>query len=329
MIRRFHWIEGLGALLLGVGACIGTAHAAQASYPSKPLRLLVPFTPGGSQDVSARLISAPAAQALGQNIVIDNRPGSGGLIAAQEAARATPDGYTLFMSSGAQMGIAPALRPKIGYDPVKSFIHLIHLTDTPMVLIAYPSLPASNAKDLIAYSHANRGKVNTASTGTGTYTHMTIELFKQITGADVTHIPYKGAAPAISDLIGRQIQTMFTSVASAQPHTAAGRLKGIAIAAPKRSPAMPETSTFAEQGISGLEVSSWTGIALPAGVSPQIVARLTKEFAAALQNAEVKSKMSALGADLNGSSGEAFSKMVRDDVARWAKVVQTAGIKLQ
>ena len=329
MTVKLRWIGGLCAIVLGTGSYVLAAHAAQSAYPSKPLRLLVPFTPGGSQDVAARLISAPAAQALGQNIVIDNRPGSGGLIAAQEAARATPDGYTLFMSSGAQMGISPALRPKIGYDPVKSFAHVIHLTDTPMVLIAYPSLPAANAKELIAYSHANRGKVNTASTGTGTYTHMTIELFKQITGADVTHIPYKGAAPAITDLIGRQIQTMFTSVASAQPHTAAGRLKGIAIAAPKRSPAMPETATFAEQGISGLEVSSWTGISLPAGVSPSIVARLGKEFSAALQNAEVKSRMTALGADLNGTGGAEFSKMVGDDAARWAKVVQTAGIKLQ
>jgi tripartite-type tricarboxylate transporter receptor subunit TctC len=312
-----------------MGACFGAAHAAQPAYPSKALRLLVPFTPGGSQDVAARLISAPAAQALGQNIVIDNRPGSGGLIAAQEASRATPDGYTLFMSSGAQMAISPALRSRIGYDPVKSFVHVIHLTDTPMVLIAYPSLPVSNAKELIAYSHANRGKVNTASTGTGTYTHMTIELFKQITGADVTHIPYKGAAPAISDLIGRQIQTMFTSVASAQPHTAAGRLKGIGIAAPRRSPAMPETATFAEQGITGLEVSSWTGISVPAGVAPAIVERLGREFGAALQNPEVRTRMATLGADLNGTRGAAFSGMVADDVARWAKVVRTAGIKLE
>ncbi len=178
MTVKLRWIGGLCAIALGTGSYVLAAHAAQSAYPSKPLRLLVPFTPGGSQDVAARLISAPAAQALGQNIVIDNRPGSGGLIAAQEAARATPDGYTLFMSSGAQMGISPALRPKIGYDPVKSFTHVIHLTDTPMVLIAYPSLSAANAKELIAYSHANRGKVNTASTGTGTYTHMTDEILR-------------------------------------------------------------------------------------------------------------------------------------------------------
>lgn len=321
MIRR----SILGACLAG---CIaGTALAAQP-YPSKPLRLLVPFTPGGSQDVAARLVSAPVAHALGQNVVIDNRPGSGGLIAAQEAARATPDGYTLFMSSGAQMGISPALRAKVGYDPVKSFTHVINMTDTPMALIAFPAFPVANAKELIAYSIANRGKVNTASTGNGTYTHMSIELFKQLTGADLTHVPYKGAAPAITDLMSRQVQTMFTATASAQPYTSTGRLKGIGVAAPKRSRAMPETATFAEQGIAGMEVSSWVGISVPSGVSLAIVDRLAREFAAALQTAEVRDRLANLGAEVNGTSGAAFQAMVRDDVERWARVVRSAGIKL-
>jgi tripartite-type tricarboxylate transporter receptor subunit TctC len=320
--------EALLVVLCAAGVGSAPVFAAQA-YPSKPLRLLVPFTPGGSQDVGARLVSGPVAQSLGQNVVIDNRPGSGGLIAAQEAARANPDGYTLFMSSGAQMSIVPALRSKLAYDPIKSFTHVIHLTDTPMALIAYPALPVSNAKELIAYSHANRGKVNTASTGNGTYTHMTIELFKQITGADLTHIPYKGAAPAITDLLARQIQTMFTATASAQPYTSTGRLKGIGVAAPKRSRAMPETATFAEQGIAGLEVSSWVGISVPAGVPEAIVERLAKEYGAALQNPEVRERLLSLGAEINGNSGAAFSTMVRMDVERWAKVVRTAGIKLE
>ncbi|RPI47648.1 MAG: tripartite tricarboxylate transporter substrate binding protein [Betaproteobacteria bacterium] len=326
---KTRWAWRLGCLL-AISTWTLDASAAQApAYPSKPLRLLVPFTPGGSQDVAARLVSAPVAQTLGQNIVIDNRPGSGGLIAAQEAARAPADGYTLFMSSGAQMGISPALRPKIGYDPVKSFAHVIHLTDTPMVLIAHPQLPASNAKELVAYSLANRVKVNTASTGLGTYTHMTLELFKLTTGADLTHIPYKGAAPAITDLLGRQVQTMFTSTASAQPYTSTGRLKPIGIAAAKRSRAMPEAATFAEQGIAGLEVSSWVGISVPAGVQPGIVDRLAREFAASLQTTDVRNRLNALGAEVAGVSGPAFATMVRDDVARWLKVVRSAGIKLE
>jgi tripartite-type tricarboxylate transporter receptor subunit TctC len=304
----------------------GTAAPAQ-DYPTKPIRLLVPFTPGGSQDVAARLISAPVAQALGQNIVIDNRAGSGGMIAAQETARAAADGYTLFMASGAQMGISPALHAKVGYDPVKSFVHVIHLTDTPMCLIAHPQLPVAGAKDLVAYANANRGKVNTASTGIGTYTHLTLELFKQITGADLTHIPYKGAAPAINDLLGRQIQTMFTSTASAQPYTSGGRLKGLGVAAVKRSRAMPEVATFKEQGLVGLEVSSWVGISVPAGVRAAVVNRLAKEYGAALKLPDVREKLERLGADVAGDSGESFARMVRADVERWAKVVRTAGIK--
>jgi tripartite-type tricarboxylate transporter receptor subunit TctC len=305
------------------------ARTSAQDYPTRPLRLLVPFTPGGSQDVAARLISAPVAQALGQNVVVDNRAGSGGLIAAQEAARAPHDGYTLFMASGAQMGISPALHAKVGYDPVKSFVHVIHLTDTPMSLIAHPQLPVANAKELVSYSIAHRGKLNTASTGIGTYTHLTLELFKQITGADLTHVPYKGAAPAINDLLGRQIQTMFTSTASAQPYTSTGRLKALGVAAAKRSRAMPEAATFAEQGFAGLEVSVWLGIAVPAGVNRAIVDRLAKEFAASLRVAEVRERLATLGAEVNATSGDAFARMVRADVERWAKVVRTAGIKIE
>lgn len=312
----------------GLIACAASAPAHAQSYPTKPIRLLVPFTPGGSQDVAARLISAPVAQALGENIVIDNRAGSGGIIAAQEAARAPADGYTLFMSSGAQMSISPALR-KVSYDPVKGFTHVIHLTDTPMVLIAHPALPVSNAKELVSYSLANRGKLNTASTGNGTYTHMTLELFKQVTGADLTHIPYKGAAPAIADLLGRQVQTMFTSTASAQPYTSTGRLKTIGVAAPKRSRAMPEAPTFAEQGIAGVEVSSWVGISVPAGVPAAVTDRLAKAYAAALQVPEVRERLASLGAEVAGVSGAAFQTMVREDVQRWAQVVRSAGIKVE
>lgn len=316
-------------MLLGLAAVLGSLAVLAQPYPTKPLRLLVPFTPGGSQDVAARLISGPVAAALGQNVVVDNRAGSGGLIAAQEAARAQRDGYTLFMASGAQMGISPALRTSVGYDPIKSFIHVIHLTDTPMSLIAHPQLPVANAKDLIGYSIANRGKLNTASTGIGTYTHLTLELFKQVTGADLTHVPYKGAAPAINDLLGRQVQTLFTSTASAQPYTSTGRLKALGVAAAQRSRAMPDAPTFAEQGLAGLEVSSWVGIAVPAGVSAAIVDRLAKEYASALTDPQIRERLAALGADVAGTTGEPFARMVREDVARWAKVVRTAGVKLE
>lgn len=297
------------------------------SYPTKPIRLLVPFTPGGSQDVLARLLAGPLTRSIGRNVVVDNRPGAGGLIATQEVARANNDGYTLLLSSGAQMGITPALHRDVGYDPVRGFVHIIHLVDAPFVLIAHPAFPINGVKELIAYSHANPGKVNTASTGNGTYTHLTLELFKSLTGADLTHVPYKGAAPAITDLLSRQVQTMFTQTASAQPYTSTNRLKALGVTAPKRAAAMPDVPTFAEQGVK-LNVSVWIGISAPAGVPRPIVDRLVKEFGAALQQSEVRERLAALGQEPNGTSGEAFARMVREDVVTWAKIVKTAGVKL-
>jgi tripartite-type tricarboxylate transporter receptor subunit TctC len=315
-------------LALFVASAGAGERAAPAAYPVKPIRLLVPFTPGGSQDVLARLVAAPVTQSLGRNIVVDNRAGAGGLIATQEVARANSDGYTLLLSSGAQMAIAPALRQDVGYDAIKSFVHVIHLIDAPFVLIAHPAFPVSGVKELIAYSKANAGKVNTASTGVGTYTHLTLELFKTLTGADLTHVPYKGAAPAIADLLSRQVQTMFTQTASAQPYTSNNRLKALGVTAPKRAAAMPDVPTFTEQGVK-LNVSVWVGISAPAGTPRPIVERLSKEFSAALQQPDVKERLAALGQEVNGTSGEAFSRLVREDVAMWAKTVKAAGVKLE
>lgn len=320
--RHFLWFPLL--------ACLAAVMPVRAqNYPTKPIRLLVPFAAGGSTDVAARILSVPVGQALGQNIVIDNRPGSGGMIATQETARANADGYTLLHSSGAQMGISPALHAKPGYDPIKSFTHVIHLTDTPLVLVVHPALPASSPKEFVAYTLANKGKVNAASTGNGTYTHLTIELFKAQTGADLTHVPYKGAAPAMNDLLGRQVQSLFTSVASAQQHIVAGRLKALGITAPKRSRSLADVPTFDEAGMPNLHVSVWTGISVPAGVPSAIIARLAQEFGRALQQPEIRERLAALGSETAGQSGEAFARMVREDVARWAKVVKSAAIRLE
>lgn len=318
--------------LFSIAAVAALAFATVATaqnYPTKPIRLLVPFAPGGSTDVAARILGAPVGQALGQNIVIDNRPGSGGLIATQETARANADGYTLLYASGAQMGIIPALQSKAGYDPIRDFAHVIHLTDTPLTLVVHPALAAANAKEFIAYTLANKGKVNAASTGNGTYTHLTIELFKAQTGADLTHVPYKGAAPAMNDVLGRQVQSLFTSAASAQPHIAAGRLKALGLTAPKRVRSLADVPTFDEQGITGLNVSVWVGIAAPAATPAPIVAQLAREFGRALQQPDVRERLAGLGSEANGQSGAAFARMVREDVARWAKVVKAAGIKVE
>lgn len=317
-------------LVLAMGLALGCATQTHAqNYPTKPIRLLVPFAPGGSTDVAARILGTPVGQALGQNIVIDNRPGSGGMIATQETARANADGYTLLYSSGAQMGIIPALQARAGYDPIRDFAHVIHLTDTPLTLVVHPALPAANAKEFIAYTLANKGKVNAASTGNGTYTHLTIELFKAQTGADLTHVPYKGAAPAMNDVLGRQVQSLFTSAASAQPHIAAGRLKALGVTAPKRVRSLADVATFDEQGLAGLNVSVWVGVAAPAATPAPIIAQLAREFGRALQQNDVRERLAGLGSEANGQSGAAFTRMVRDDVARWAKVVKSAGVKVE
>lgn len=316
------------AAIASLFSAAATAQATSAAWPTKTLRLVVPFTPGGSQDVIARVLGQKVGDALGQRLLVDNRPGAGGLIAAQESSRANPDGYTLFLSSGAQIAIAPGLRPNLGYDPVRDFTHVIHLVDLPLVLIAHPALPVSGVKDLIAYAKANPGKVNTASTGTGTYTHLTTELLKSITGAPLTHVPYKGAAPALNDLVGRQVETMFTTTASAQPFTSTQRVKALGITAPKRSAMMPDVPTFAEQGIAGLNVSSWIGISVPAKTPAPVVARLAREFAAALEAPDVRERMATLGAEIASISSDPFTRMVREDQARWMKLIKAAGIKV-
>ena len=305
-----------------------TGAALAQAYPAKPIRLIVPFTPGGSQDVIGRLFAQKVGDSLGQNIIVENKPGAGGLIATQEVARSAPDGYTLFLSTGAQMAIEPALNPNAGYDPSKNFVHIVHLADAPLVLLAVPTLPATGVKELIAMSKAKKGSINTASTGNGTYTHLTLELFKAASGADLTHVPYKGAAPAFNDMLGGQVQTMFTTTASAQPYTSTNRLKALAVTSPKRSPMMPDVPTFAEAGVP-IDVSVWVGISAPAGTPAPIVERLSAEFNKALAAPDVKARLATLGVDPVGGTSAAFTQFVKDDAERWAKIIETAGIKAE
>jgi len=309
--------------------CIVPAGAALAqAYPAKPIKLIVPFTPGGSQDVIGRLFAQKVGESLGQQIVVENKAGAGGQIATQEVARAAPDGYTLLLSTGAQMAIEPSLNPKVGYDPIKDFVHVVHLADAPLVLLATPGLPAGSVKELVALSKAKKGEVNTASTGNGTYTHLTIELFKAASGADLTHIPYKGAAPAFNDMLGGQVQTMFTTTASAQPYTSTNRLKALAVTSPRRSPMLPDVPTFAEAGVP-IDVSVWVGMAAPAGTPPAIVERLNVEFNKALAAPDVKARLAALGVEPVGGGSAEFAQYVRSDGERWARIIKSAGIKVE
>jgi tripartite-type tricarboxylate transporter receptor subunit TctC len=313
----------VGTLVAAI-VTMGIAHA--QGYPTKPIKLIVPFTPGGSQDVIGRLFAQKLSASLGQQVVVENKPGAGGVIATQEAARAAPDGYTLFLSTGAQMAIEPALNLKAGFDPNKDFAHVVHLADAPLVLLAVPSLPVANVKELIALSKSTKGGINTASTGNGTYTHLTLELFKAASGADLTHVPYKGAAPAFNDMLGGQVQTMFTTTASAQPYTSNNRLKALAVTARKRSPILPDVPTFAEAG-TPIDVSVWVGISVPAGTPPAVIERLNADFNKALAAPDVKERLATLGVEPVGGTSAAFTQMVKADGERWARIIKTAGIK--
>ena len=312
--------------LLAAAALPATALA--QPYPTKPIRLLVPFTPGGSQDVIGRLLAQKVSESTGQPVVVENKPGAGGQIATQEEARAAADGYTLLLSTGAQMAIEPALNAKAGYDPLRDFVHVIHLGDAPLVLLAVPSLPVTGVKDLIAMSKAKPGSINTASTGNGTYTHLTLELFKAASGADLTHVPYKGAAPAFNDLMGGQVQTMFTTTASAQPYTSSQKLRALAVTSPKRSPMMPDVPTFAEAGVP-LDVSVWIGIASPAATPPAVVERINGEFNKALSAPDVRARLAALGVDPAGGTTADMTQFVRSDAERWAQIVRQANVKVE
>lgn len=302
-------------------------HAATA-YPVKPIRFIVPFTPGGSQDVIARLVGQKVAERVGQQVVIDNRTGAAGLIAAELTARAAPDGYTIFMATAGPVTIAHSLQPKLSYQPTKDFAPVIHLVDTPMALIAANALPSKSVSELLSLAKAKPGSLNYASVGNGSISHLTMELFKQQTGVSMTHVPYKGAVPAFVDLSSGQVQSMFITTAAAHPHVVAGRARILAVAARKRVASFSSTPTLTESGVPGLEVPVWAGVLTTANVSKAAIALLHNEMRAALQLADVRQRLDQLGSEIVGDGPEAFAALLTADFARWAKVIKGANLKL-
>ena len=312
----------LGVLLYALAACGALAQL----YPSKPIRLVVPFTPGGSQDVIARLFAQKLAESFGQQVVVDNRGGAAGLIAAELVAKAPKDGYTIFLVTGGPISLAPALHAKLAYDPLKDFVYITQLVDTPMALVVTPSLPAKSVAELVALAKSK--PLNYASTGNGTISHLTMEALKHATGINVTHVPYKGAAPAFVDMLSGQVSLMFTSTASAVPYTSSGKLRMLAVASRKRSPSLPEVPTMIEAGVKDFESTVWVGVAATGGTPQPIVKKLHDELLRALNAADMKDRLAALGADPVGSSPEQFTALVKADIARWRNVVRTSGVRL-
>ena len=305
---------------------ITTGIASAQSYPTKPIRFVVPFTPGGSQDVIGRLFAQKLSDRLGHQVVVDNRGGAAGLIAAELVAKAPPDGYTIFLVTGGPISLAPALHAKLPYDPLKDFVHITQLVDTPMALIVTTSLPVKSVADLIALAKAK--PLNYASTGNGSISHLTMEALKLATGTNMTHVPYKGAAPAFIDMLSGQVSLMFTSTASAAPYTSSGKLRALAVASRKRTAMMPDAPTLIEAGIRNFESTVWVGVSTTGGTPQTIVKRLHDEFVRALRAPDLTARLAALGADPVGSTPEQFAALIREDIARWAKVVKASGVRL-
>ncbi len=306
----------------GTLSMVPFAAYAQAAFPSKPITIIVPFSAGGTTDILARVVGQFMSTDLGQPVVIDNRAGAGGNIGGQAAARATADGYTIFMGTVGTHAINQALYKKMPFDPIKDFAPLSRVAMVPNLLVANPSQPYKNVKELIAYAKANPGKVNFGSSGSGSSIHLSGELFKQMAGVDMQHVPYRGSAPAVSDLLGGQISIMFDNMPSAIAHVKGGKLRALAVTTAKRSPAVP---TIAESGVPGYEATSWFGLLAPAGTPAPVIAKLNASILKALANPEVKKKLAEQGAEAAGEKPEQFAAFIAAETAKWGKVVKESG----
>jgi tripartite-type tricarboxylate transporter receptor subunit TctC len=307
-------------------AVLSLAATAQAqSWPAKPIRLIVPFPPGGGNDTIARAVGTELAKPLGQQIVIDNRAGAGGTIGADLAAHSPPDGYTLFLAGVASHGINPVLNPKLPYDPVRDFAPVSLLASAPLIVVVHPSLPVKSIKDLIALAKARPGALNFASNGSGGSSHMAGEMFNAMAGVKIVHVPYRGLAPALTDLLSGQVQIMFSSAVAMLPQVKAGKLRGLASTGAKRPPAIPDLPTVAEAGLPGYETGSWYGIVAPAGTSPEIVNRLSTELQKIVRQPAIQERFNAEAANPIGSTPQEFAAHIQREKERWTKVVKATG----
>ncbi|MBV8031906.1 MAG: tripartite tricarboxylate transporter substrate binding protein [Betaproteobacteria bacterium] len=314
----------LFALLVAVLAPL--AAAAQA-FPSKPLRLIVPFTPAGAVDIASRATANEMTKILGQPVTVENKPGAGGNLGALEAAHAAPDGYTMVMTTSGIQAINPALYAKMPVDPNRELAPVAPLVSLNNVLVVHPSLPARTVKEIIALAKKEPGKLTYASSGSGTSIHMSGAMFTQLTGTDIVHIPYKGSAPAITDLLAGQTNMMFDNIPSSLPHIKAGKLVAIATTGAKRDPALPELPTVAEAGVPGYESGVWFGLMVPAGTPRDPIAKLNAAAVQAARSPEFVKRMHELGYNVIPGTPEEMGAMIRADLARWAPIVKASGAK--
>jgi tripartite-type tricarboxylate transporter receptor subunit TctC len=323
-----HWVHGM----LSVVPCLavigdGVAHAQADAYPSRPIRMIVPFVPGGSTDIIARLVARKMTDGMGQQVVVDNRSGGGGTMGAETTVRANPDGYTLILVSGSYT-VNPALH-KLPYDPVRDVTPISMVGAGPFVVASHPSLAAKTVRELIDYAKANPGKINYGSGGTGSLTHLVIELFKLMAGIDMTHVPYKGSGQVITDLIGGQVHLTFGATLSMLPHVTSGKLRGIAVTGKSRSPVIPDLPTVAESGLPGYEAISWYGMLAPPRLPTRIVLALNNEMKRIVSLPDIRERLGREGFEAMHTTPEAFAQTMAEDVAKWPKVVKAANIRAE
>jgi tripartite-type tricarboxylate transporter receptor subunit TctC len=316
--------------LLLVAACVFYAGSAFAqAYPSKPIRMIVGFPPGGGTDVVARVISAKVQEWWSQPVTVENRPGATGTIGADLVAKSAPDGYTLIMGHVNSTGLAPNLFPKLPYDPIRDFAAVSYVGFVPNVLAVHPSIPAKSVKELVALLKANPGKYNYASSGNGSTQHIAGEVFKQLTGTSIVHVPYKGSGDAIKDLLAGVVAMNFDTMPPVMPHIQAGKLRGLAISTPKRVAQLPDVPTFAEEGITGFDVTNWYGVMAPAGTPREIVARLNADINKAMQVPEVRARLEGVGTQLREMSVSEFDAFMKAEVVKYAKIIKDTGVRIE
>lgn len=304
--------------------------AAQAQgYPNRPIRLVVPFPAGGATDLLARAVSQKLGAQLGQTIVVDNKAGAGGSLGSQEAAKAAPDGYTLLLATSSTHAIGPHLNPKLGYKVDEDFTPVAHVANAANVVLVTPSLPVKDIKELIALAKLRPGQLNYASSGNGTIVHLSSEAFKSQAGLFITHIPYRGTALAIPDLVAGNTQLLIDSIVSGMPHVKDGRLRALAVTGKTRSALAPELPTVSESGLPGYESVTWFGVYAPKGLPPAVVARLNGELNTALQSAEVRERLAKLGAEAAGGTPAQFAALVKADGERWGRLIRERKITLE
>jgi len=306
-----------------------TIAGAQDTYPNKPVRIIVPYPAGGVADLLPRIVGEKLSSKWGQPVVVENKPGASGNIGMAEGARAAPDGYTLVLAPTGNLTVNPTLFPNLGFDTRRDLTPVTLLGQSPNVLVVHPSMPAKNFRELVAYARANPGKLNFASPGEGSGAHLASELLNQEAGIRTVHIPYKGLAPAVNDLLGGQVQMMFAGISTVIQHVKAGKLVALAIASPKRNPHLPDVPTVAESGIPGFDVTSWYGLVVRAGTPPTIIEKIQRDASEALHMPEVQAKLSDLGLEPVGNTPAEFAALIDAETTKWVGIVQKAGVKPQ